>query len=102
LLVGLLAATYVAEPGGGRFGASREKHVAGGGLLSVFAIGCPVCNKLVVLALGYGGAMTYFAPVQPILGFVSIGLLLYALRLRMRSETLCPAGQPEAPVAESE
>ncbi len=49
-------------------------------MLSVLAIGCPVCNKLVVLALGAGGALTHFAPVQPILGFLSLGLLAYALR----------------------
>lgn len=102
VLVGLLAATYVAEPGGVSPGGSQEKNAAGGGLLSVFAIGCPVCNKLVVLALGYGGAMTYFAPAQPILGFLSVGLLLYALRLRLRSETVCPIDQPQTPILEQE
>lgn len=86
LLVGLLAATYVSglrEKGG--FGGGM-----GGGLLMVFAIGCPVCNKLVVLALGFGGAMTYFAPVQPFLGFVSTGLLVYAVRVRLAGEVSCP------------
>lgn len=88
VLVGSLAATYVsgASPGirtGGRF--------AGGGLLSVIAIGCPVCNKLVVLALGTGGAMSYFAPVQPLLGLLSTGLLLYAFRVRVSGELACPA-----------
>lgn len=104
VLVGLLAATYVAHPGGGRVGGaqSQEKNVAGGGLLSVFAIGCPVCNKLVVLALGYGGAMTYFAPIQPLLGFLSVGLLLYALRLRLRGERVCPAERPGTAVTGSE
>ncbi|CAN5886200.1 hypothetical protein BH23ACT11_BH23ACT11_29870 [soil metagenome] len=102
VLVGLLAATYVAEPGSGRHGGSQEKNAEGGGLLSVFAIGCPVCNKLVVLALGYGGAMTYFAPVQPLLGFLSMGLLLYALRLRLSSEIACPPDQPETAIPEIE
>jgi hypothetical protein len=59
-------------------------------LLSVLAIGCPVCNKLVVLALGVGGALTYFAPVQPILGFLSVGLLAYALRAD-RGRAVLPA-----------
>jgi hypothetical protein len=102
VLVGLLAATYVAEPGVGRAGSSQEKNVAGGGLISVLAIGCPVCNKLVVLALGYGGATTYFAPAQPILGFLSVGILLYALRLRLRSEGTCPTGPPDTPILERE
>lgn len=102
VLVGLLVATYVAESGAGPVGGSQEKNVAGGGLLSVFAIGCPVCNKLVVMALGYGGAMTYFAPVQPLLGFLSVGLLLYALRLRSRNGGACPTGLPEAATLETE
>lgn len=91
LLVGLLAATYVSglrEKGG--FGGGM-----GGGLLTVFAIGCPVCNKLVVLALGFGGAMTYFAPVQPFLGFVSTGLLVYAVRVRLAGEASCPVAVVE-------
>ncbi len=98
VLVGLLAATYVAGPGDPRPGGSQEKNLAGGGLLSVLAIGCPVCNKLVVLALGYGGAMTYFAPAQPLLGFLSVGLLLYALHLRLRNEGACPTGLPAAAI----
>ncbi len=102
-LVGLLAATYAPIPresdasGGRAFGGGL-----GGGLLTVFAIGCPVCNKLVVLALGFGGAMTYFAPVQPFLGFISTGLLLYGLRFRLASEGSCRLGAPVAEQSEWE
>lgn len=88
-LVGLLVATYVSGPGTGYDASGAEGKAVGGGLFSVFAIGCPVCNKLVVLALGSGGAMTYFAPVQPLLGFLSVGLLLYALRVRLAGERAC-------------
>ncbi len=97
VLVGLLVSTYVAAPdpedvGGAPGGAQGEKFF-GGGLLSVFAIGCPVCNKLVVLALGSGGALSYFAPVQPLLGFLSVALLGYALHARLAAERSCrPAG----------
>ena len=52
----------------------------------MFAISCPVCNKLVVLALGTSGALTYFAPIQPLLGFLSVGLLLYALRAQLAGD----------------
>jgi hypothetical protein len=90
-LIGLLAATYVAapeqEPPDGR----QVEKAFGGGLLSVFAVGCPVCNKLVVAALGAGGALSYFAPAQPVLGLLSVGLLLYALRARIGGETSCPS-----------
>lgn len=92
VLAGLLAATYVAGPDRG--GANRfQGKVLGGGLLSVFAIGCPICNKLVVLALGVSGTFAYFAPIQPILGFLSVGLLLYALRLRLSVERFCTVGK---------
>jgi hypothetical protein len=54
-----------------------------GGLLSFLAVGCPLCNKLVVLALGASGALTYFEPVQPLLGLLSVGLLGYAVWRRL-------------------
>lgn len=89
VLVGLLAATYVPTVGVERLDGIQGEKLLGGGLLSVFAVGCPVCNKLVVLALGAGGAMTYFAPLQPVLGFLSVGLLLYTLRVRLAGAEAC-------------
>ncbi len=91
VLVGLLAATYVANPDRENRSVSHSGKVFGGGLLSVFAVGCPVCNKLVVLALGASGALTYFAPLQPVLGLFSLGLLLYTLLARLASERSCLA-----------
>lgn len=58
-----------------------------GALLSFFSVGCPVCNKVVVLLLGVGGAMTLFNPLRPLLGLASIALLGVTLFLRVR--TLC-------------
>lgn len=98
VLSGLLFATYVQ---GGNDGDTVESdHTAGldqpsrfgslGGLLSFFAIGCPICNKVVVIALGTSGALTWFAPVQPYLGVVALGLLAWALRVRLRGEVACP------------
>jgi hypothetical protein len=95
VLLGLLAATYVAGPARNRADASHGGKVFGGGLLSVFAVGCPVCNKLVVLALGAGGALTYFAPVQPVLALLTLGLLLYALGARLAGEKSCSVAVPE-------
>jgi len=60
-----------------------------GGLLAFFAVGCPICNKVVVIALGTSGALTWFAPVQPYLGVVALGLLAWALRVRLRGEVAC-------------
>src|SRR5712691_2390393 len=57
----------------------------GGALLSFFSIGCPVCNKVVVLLLGVGGAMTIFNPLRPFLGLASVALLSVTLFLRLRA-----------------
>ncbi len=96
VLSGLLFATYFRgdgdsvatdDPGGidrsSRFGSL-------GGLLSFFAVGCPICNKIVVIALGTSGALTWFAPVQPYLGAIALALLVWALRVRLRGEFACP------------
>ena len=56
----------------------------GGGLLSFFSVGCPVCNKLVVLLLGFSGAMTFFNPLRPFLGLAAITVLAGTLVLRVR------------------
>lgn len=95
VLIGLLAATYVPTAGVERLDGTQGEKLLGGGLLSVFAVGCPVCNKLVVLALGAGGALTYFAPLQPILVFLSVGLLLYAPRARLAGAEACPVDLTE-------
>lgn len=51
------------------------------------AVGCPICNKLVVLALGVSGAVGYFAPVQPWLAAFSLVMLAVAIGARMRRVT---------------
>ncbi|MBB1510139.1 hypothetical protein [Tessaracoccus sp. MC1756] len=89
VLAGLVAATYVARKDaadaerGGKLGAA-------GAFVSFFAVGCPVCNKLVLIALGYTGALQYFAPVQPFLAGASVLMLAVALVLRVRRERTCP------------
>ena len=80
-LTGALLATYL-EPGLRRGLAGQS---AGAGLLGVFAVGCPICNKLVVALLGTSGALTYFAPVQPLLGAGAVALAGYGLWLRLRA-----------------
>ncbi|SDI23402.1 hypothetical protein SAMN04488693_107187 [Arthrobacter subterraneus] len=95
-LTGMVAATYVSrEPTPqnyrhGRFGAV-------GAAISFFAVGCPVCNKIVLLALGASGAMRYFEPIQPLLAAGSVALLMWALHQRATSEDRCRA--PQVPAA---
>lgn len=79
----LLGLTLAARPGvrGG------ERRAIVGGVGTYLAVGCPICNKLVVALLGTSGALTYFAPLQPILGAGAVALLAFALRSRLRSLT---------------
>ncbi|MFH1752239.1 MAG: hypothetical protein ABH821_04860 [archaeon] len=50
-----------------------------GGVGSFLAFGCPICNKLLVILFGATTLITYFEPYRPVLGFVSIVLLVGAL-----------------------
>ncbi|MFM1905844.1 MAG: hypothetical protein RIT32_640 [Actinomycetota bacterium] len=88
VLAGLLIGSYVAiDPMA--TGERELKFGTAGGILGFLAVGCPVCNKLVLIALGSSGAMTYFAPVQPYLGIAGIAFLLYAVRTRLQNQTGC-------------
>lgn len=89
-LIGLISATYVGDPAPGTLRRDLSCRTVGAGLLSVFAVGCPVCNKIVVGLLGASGALTYWAPLQPILGTFAVALLLTALAVRLREGAGCP------------
>ncbi len=95
LLVGLIAGTFV-----GPAPAGHGRKAVTGGVLSVLAVGCPICNKLVVLLLGVSGALTVFGPAQLYLGALSVVLLAWTFRLRVRAVVqacsvpgLLPGGQ---------
>jgi hypothetical protein len=64
VLTGALAATYAVA---GSSGASAPRAGIGSGIVGWFAVGCPVCNKLVVGLIGASGATGTFAPAQPAL-----------------------------------
>ncbi|WP_103533066.1 hypothetical protein [Streptomyces sp. SM11] len=99
VLAGLVLSTYVrppvappvtppsTQPPGtvldGRMGAL-------GGVLSFFAVGCPVCNKLVLVLLGSSGALSYWAPLQPLFAVASIALLTEAALRRLSTQGRCP------------
>ena len=63
-----------------------------GGFVSFLAVGCPVCNQAVVALAGVGGALSWWAPVQPFVGLLAVVLLLYTLRKRLNTYklTACP------------
>ena len=108
-LMGIIGATYsspwagatsplviLGGDGAGRTGraatapADGERATWLGGVASFgtfLAIGCPLCNKLALVLLGTSGALSVWAPIQPVLGAASLGLLAAtaAWRLRLRA-----------------
>ena len=88
-LMGVLTATYLARPTGtSSVPAEGGGRATVGGVAAYLAIGCPICNKIIVAVLGVSGALNVFAPVQPLIGAGSVILLSATLiwRLRRRSE----------------
>jgi hypothetical protein len=89
-LVGL---TFAARPPAG----GAEQSALLGGVGTYLAVGCPICNKVVVALLGASGAMTYFAPIQPILGAGAVALLFVALTRRLRAINAGSCAVPARP-----
>lgn len=122
VLAGLVLCTYVRGPSGdtssgnrssdeepsdnpdesgasGASGASTGGRLGSvGGVLSFLAIGCPVCNKLVMVLLGASGALSYWAPLQPLVALVSVALLAEAALRRLTNEAVCAVPAPSAAV----
>ena len=92
VLLGLIAGTFA-----GRQPERGEKPALAGGFLSVLAIGCPICNKIVVLLLGISGALTFFGPAQLFIGLASLLLLGWTLLLRAGAVAGADCPLPVAP-----
>lgn len=112
IMTGMLVATYIrphrrtedsdaraesgaAEATNAAASTDREERRTGrfavaGGMLAWFAVGCPVCNKIALLALGYTGALTWFAPLQPILAVAALIFSTVAVVWRLRGQVACP------------
>ena len=88
-LIGLLVAASLG---------SREPNrpVAGGSVLTILAMGCPVCNKPILLLLGSAGALEIWAPLQPVVGALAVVLLGTALMIRLRGSAACPSSPDTA------
>lgn len=62
-----------------RPGSEKSGPAIGGAGLAMFAVACPVCNKIVLLALGTSGALGFWQPLQPFLAVISLVALLAAV-----------------------
>lgn len=50
-----------------------------GGIFGFLTFGCSICNKILVFFLGVARVFTYFEPIRPFLGIVSILFLGFAI-----------------------
>lgn len=72
-------------------------RIWGGGLLSLFAVGCPTCNQVVVALLGAGRALSFFAPLRPVISLASFALLAAALHRALQPDACAlPGGRGAA------
>lgn len=69
VLVGLAVVSGAAA---GRTG-GRGGLVAAG-VMTALAVGCPLCNKLVLAVLGSTGALAVWAPLQPVLALAALAM----------------------------
>ena len=88
-LIGLILAIRAPE---GVATETQERRTLGSGFLSFLAVGCPVCNQAVVALVGTSGALSWWAPVQPVVGMFAVALLVWTLRQRLQTYqlTACP------------
>ncbi|MDV8015518.1 hypothetical protein R4P70_29800 [Rhodococcus sp. IEGM 1241] len=91
MLSGLILATYVRSRSSS---AAPSRIGIGSNALSLLAVGCPVCNKLVIMTVGVTGALNVWAPIQPVLGLISLCLMAAAFRQRLKGERSCAVGVP--------
>jgi hypothetical protein len=105
VLIGPITATYLAPasppatalaPAAGGIDEPRRSLLGyAGGVAAFLAIGCPVCNKVALVLLGTSGALSVWAPIQPLVGALShvllAGTLAWRLRLRARGNA-CAIG----------
>ena len=89
-LGGLIVGTFALVPTG-----DDQGKAATGGVLTVLAVGCPVCNHAAVLLLGTSGALNLFGPSQLYVGIASLLLLAWTLLVRARAVVgACPVDVP--------
>jgi hypothetical protein len=53
--------------------------------LAFLAVACPTCNLVVMTTLGMSGALSVFAPLQPLIGMAGIAVLGVTLARMLRA-----------------
>lgn len=81
MLIGVITGSFAL----GRENRADDGKLASGGALAYIAVGCPVCNKLIVLFIGTSAALSVYGPLQLYIGLGSIVLLGWTFLQRARA-----------------
>lgn len=65
----------------------EDTTAAAGTVVGVLAFGCPVCNAVLLALFSSSALMTYFDPLRPVLGALSV--VLFGGLLYIRSRRTC-------------
>jgi len=68
---------------------SDDRTATAGAVLGFLAFGCPICNALLLALFSSSALMTYFDPLRPLLGAVSV--VAFAALLYARYQRPCEA-----------
>ncbi|WP_254532616.1 hypothetical protein [Natrinema gelatinilyticum] len=98
-LTALLAGTYITQriatesrlDGESDDSSDEDRWVIGGLIGGFLAVGCPICNIFLLALFSSSTLMTYFDPLRPALGALSVALLAGLIWVRHRRT--CPTCQ---------
>ncbi len=86
VLFGIFISTYLKS----RKTKKRTCAAAGGVISGWLAVICPICTTFLVYIFGASVLLTYFDPIRPVFGVISIGLLGALIYLQKQNITKKP------------
>jgi hypothetical protein len=81
LTSGFLGLYTLQRPTDGR---TDDRAATASTVVGFLAFGCPICNAVLLALFSSSALMTYFDPLRPLLGVVSVGLFGWLLYARSR------------------
>jgi len=75
-------------------GATDDGAATASAAVGVLAFGCPICNAVLLALFSSSALLTYFDPLRPLLGAVSVVLFGWLLYVRSRRGCDACAGSP--------
>lgn len=66
-----------------------------GGIMNIFAVGCPLCNKGFIVLLGASATMAYFEPLRVWLGLLSVAVIGVAVWFKIKNVRACVSCRKE-------